>query len=519
MSTISSIDLSLFARRIESICDEMGALLRRSAFSPNIRDRLDYSCAVFDPEGKLAAQAAHIPVHLGSMAHAMESIVTKFEWEPGDQVIWNDPFIGGTHLPDITIVAPVFHSETSTLVGFVASRAHYADIGASAPGSMPLTHSLEEEGLIISPRKIQQAGSLMDADVGEIVNQVRNPDDTRGDLNAQLGCNAKGVKRVEALVARSGLNHYFALLKALNDYAEVLARSALKQIPAGVYRFTDVMDDDGYGSTLLPIQVELTIVEGGEVRLDFSGTALQVHGNINCPMSVTAAAVWYVFRCLMPENTPACAGCFRPIRMTAVSGSLVNASYPAAVAAGNVETSSRIVDAVLGALAQALPQRIPAASQGTMNNIAFGGYVPDIGHWGYYETLGGGMGGSAIARGLSAVQSHMTNTRNTPVEVFEQRFPMRISRYEIRKHSGGIGKHPGGDGIVREYLFEQNAQCTFLTERRSTVPWGIEDGQPGTAGKNLYNQKPVKSKLNIDMKAGDTITVMTPGGGAWGAPE
>lgn len=520
MTSISAIELSLFARRIESICEEMGALLRRSAFSPNIRDRLDYSCAVFDAQGQLAAQAAHIPVHLGSMAHAMEGIVTQFDWASGDQVIWNDPYLGGTHLPDVTLVAPVFSCETSTLVGFVANRAHYADIGASAPGSMPLAQRLEEEGMVISPRKIRRAnGGVIDAEVRAIVDSVRNPQDARGDLNAQLGCNLKGVERLLALVERSGLDQYFGLLAALNDYAESLARAALARIPAGRYTFVDVMDDDGYDANELPIRVELQVGGGGDMRLDFSGTAPQVRGNINCPLSVTAAAVWYVFRCLMPENTPACSGCSRPIKIQAPTGSLVNAVYPAAVAAGNVETSSRVVDTVLGALGRAMPGTMPAASQGTMNNVAFGGVSQDIGRWGYYETLAGGMGASQAVKGLSAVQSHMTNTRNTPIEVFEQRFPMRIVQYAIRPNSGGHGKNHGGDGVVRTYLFEQDASCTFLTERRNSRPWGLEGGKPGVSGRNLRNQDEVKSKMNINLKAGDTITVMTPGGGGWGVSE
>ncbi len=512
MTDFDSIELGLFASRIEAICEEMGAQLRRSAFSPNIRDRLDYSCAVFDARGALCAQAAHIPVHLGSMAYAMRDIVGGFDWREGDQVILNDPFLGGTHLPDVTVIAPVFVD--GERAGFVANRAHYADIGAVSPGSMPLSRSIHEEGVLIPPQRICRAGEVDQAAVDAIVGRTRNAADTQGDLQAQLACNRRGVERLAALAA-SMPGRYELALEALNAYAERLARGLLKRLKPGVYRCDDVMESDGAGAMMIPVAVTVT-VSADRLRVDFTGTAGQVAGNINAPLPVTAAAVWYVFRCLLPDQTPACAGCFRPIEIIAPPGSLLNARSPAAVAAGNVETSSRVVDVLLGALARALPEEIPAASQGTMNNFAFGS---DHGQaWGYYETLGGGMGAGARHPGLSAVQSHMTNTRNTPVEVLEMRYPVRVLRYAIRRGSGGAGRHRGGDGLVREYQFTEPVSVTFLTERRETRPRGLAGGQPGAAGENRLNGDRVSAKCEISVAAGDRVTIRTPGGGGWGEP-
>ncbi|RUM93682.1 MAG: hydantoinase B/oxoprolinase family protein [Thiothrix sp.] len=516
MQDIDSIELSLFSSRIEAICDEMGAQLRRSAFSPNIRDRLDFSCAVFDAQGELCAQAAHIPVHLGSMAYAMRDLVTRFDWQEGDQLILNDPFLGGTHLPDVTLVAPVFVG--AVLCGFVANRAHYADIGAIAPGSMPLSRSLDEEGVLIPPQKICSGGELQQVLIESIIKATRNSTDAQGDLQAQMGCNLRGMQRLAGLIETLGVDGYRDSVVALNDYAERLARVALTKLAPGVYRFADVMDDDGQGAEALPLEVSIRVNTDGvhreRIEVDFSGTAQQTPGNINCPLSVTVAAVWYAFRCLMPTQTPACVGCFRPIDLHVPEGALLNAQRPAAVAAGNVETSSRVVDVVLGALAQALPDEIPAASQGTMNNIAFG--ASDDKPWGYYETIGGGMGAGSRQPGLSAVQSHMTNTRNTPVEVLELRFPLRVLRYAIRKNSGGKGVHRGGDGIVREFEFTRPAMCTLITERRKQAPWGALNGGDGEKGMNKLNNAPIPPKCELVLEAGDRITIETPGGGGWG---
>ncbi len=504
------VKLGLFASRVGSVCDEMGARLMRSAFSPNIRDRLDFSCAVFDAEGGLMAQAAHIPVHLGSMAFAMRDIVQAVDWADGDQLILNDPYLGGTHLPDVTLIAPVFVG--TELVGFVANRAHYADIGSAAPGSMPLTDRLDQEGLLIRPQRIVTGGVISPAAIAGIAQATRNPRDTLGDINAQIGCNLWGRDRLQALVSTQGVAPFRAATRALNDYAERLTRGLLASLPAGNYTFEDYLEDDGFGNEDLPIRVQLRIDAEGAV-VDFTGTAQQTRGNVNCPLAVTAAGVWYAFRCLLPAHTPACAGAFRPLELRVPSGSVLNANYPAAVAVGNVETSMRVVDVVLGALAQALTDRIPAASQGTMNNMAFG-----ADDWGYYETVGGGMGGGPDQRGLTAVQSHMTNTRNTPVEVLEMRYPVRVRRYAERRGSGGTGLHPGGDGIVRELEFLKPAVVTFLTERRRRAPWGLRGGQPGRSGRNALNGLPLPAKCEVAVRAGDLITLETPGGGGWGSP-
>ena len=509
---MNAISLSLFSSRIAAVCDEMGAVLRRAAFSTNIRDRLDYSCAVFDAQGELCAQAAHIPVHLGSMAFAMQGLVNTRTWQPGDMMVVNDPFQGGTHLPDVTLVAPVFVGGDSA--GFVANRAHHADIGAAVPGSMPITSRLADEGLIIPPTLLLENSEVIQETLAWICNATSDSVLSKGDFSAQISANICGVKRLQTLVAESGLSAYNNALGELNVYAERLSRQALSEIPDGIYHFEDVMDDDGLGNSDIPIKVAVH-VQGYTIDVDFSGTAAQVAGNINCPLSVAAAGVFYVFRCLMAAETPACAGAFRAINIQAPEGSLLNAIPPAAVAAGNVETSSRLVDVVLGALAQAIPERIPAASQGSMNNLAMGARCKH-GNWDYYETLAGGMGAHACGNGLSAVQTHMTNTLNTPIEVFEAAYPVRIKRYCIRRGSGGSGLYSGGDGLIREFEFTSNTDVTLISERRSHRPWGLQGGHAGQPGENSLNAGKLPAKIELSVKAGDRLTVCTPGGGGFG---
>ena len=511
-TAFDAIALGLFASRLEAVCDEMGAVLRNTAFSPNIRDRLDYSCAVFDAEGELCAQAAHIPVHLGSMAFAMRDIVKTLGWAAGDQVILNDPYLGGTHLPDVTLIAPVFHDEQ--LQGFVVNRAHHADIGADTPGSMPVSSSLEDEGMVIEPVHLLREGQMQPPVWNGILRATRNPQVAEGDLSAQLSANRVGVKRLQELIARQGAAGFQLGLDALNAYGQRLAWAALKGIPDGSYVFTDYLDDDGQGQEKIRLQVKVT-VDQGRVEVDFTGTADQVAGNVNCPLSVAAAGVYYVFRCLMPPQTPACAGIFRSISLRAPAGCLVNARFPAAVAAGNVETSTRVVDVVMGALAQAIPAQMPAASHGSMNNLAMGSAAPGS-SWDYYETMGGGMGAGRSGGGVSAVQTHMTNTLNTPVEVLEQQYPLRIRRYAIRRNSGGKGARQGGDGLVREFEFLADAEISLLTERRLLAPWGLAGGGSGQPGRNLLNQKPLPPKCHRHVVAGDVLTIETPGGGGWG---
>ncbi|KPJ90241.1 MAG: 5-oxoprolinase [Gammaproteobacteria bacterium SG8_11] len=516
---MNAIELSLFSSRMEAVCDEMGAVLRRAAFSPNIKDRLDFSCAVFDAQGALCAQAAHIPVHIGSMAFAMRDVINKIQWQPGDMVILNDPFMGGTHLPDVTVIAPLYDENSNQqILGFVVNRAHHADIGAATPGSMPISRSLHEEGMIISPTRLLRKGKVITKVMESLTGQTLNAQQTLGDFTAQISANRAGLQRLRDIVNALGVEQYCRGLQELNDYAERLAAVALNAIPDGEYRFQDYMDDDGLDHTNLGLQVALH-VHGHYIEVDFTGTAAQTPGNINCPLSVAAAGVYYVFRCLMPSYTPNCEGAFRSIRLTAPKGCLLNAEFPAAVAAGNVETSTRVVDVVMGALAKAIPNLIPAASHGSMNNLAMGARTHVHGHdrqWDYYETIGGGMGAGPTNQGLSAVQTHMTNTLNTPLEVIELNYPLRVTRYAVRHGSGGQGKHKGGDGIVREFGFLQAATVTLLTERRSNPPWGLNGGEPGARGENCLNGQPLPGKKSLHVKAGDKLTIKTPGGGGWG---
>ena len=513
-SAVDAIELGVFSCRLEAVCDEMGAVLKHAAFSPNIKDRLDYSCAVFDQHGELCAQAAHIPVHLGSMAYAMADIVEHLHWRPGDMVVLNDPFLGGTHLPDVTLIAPFFAG--GRLRGFAVNRAHHANIGADAPGSMPLSRHIDEEGVLLSPVHLMVQGEYQAEVVQRLVQlESGGQGELGGDFQAQVSANRVGVQRLQRLIDDSGDHAFCASLKALNSYAERLARSEFALIPDGVWCFSDLMDDDGAGTEDVVIAVAVTIA-GSDICVDFAGTALQVPGNINCPLAVAAAAVYYVFRCLLPDYAPACAGLFRPITLRAQRGSLVNAVYPAAVVAGNVETSTRIVDAVLGALAPALPRRIPAASHGSMNNIAVGSRGQR--RWNYYETVGGGMGASALGPGLSGVQTHMTNTFNTPIESLEAHYPLRVVRYQVRTGSGGTGTHRGGDGLVRELEFLAPAELCLRSERRRHRPWGL-GGESGQAGENRLNGELLPAKCALSVRAGDRLSVATAGGGGWSRPK
>jgi len=510
----NSVELSLFSSRIAAICEEMGALLGRVAFSPNIRDRLDYSCALFNRVGQLLGQATHIPVHLGSMAYAMSDLAGSRDWHAGEMLILNDPYKGGTHLPDITLVAPVFAS--GELVGFCANRAHHADIGSDAPGSMPLSNTLAEEGVLIPPTLLMRNGKVDEKFLQTMLKRLTSPDTSRGDFNAQIAANLLGAGRLQGLVEASGQGVFERRENELQYWAETLAQQSLATIPEGTYSFEDYLDDDGQGHTDIPVRVTIKI-NGDGIEADFTGTAEQVAGNLNCPMPVTAAAVFYVFRCLMPAHIPACHGALQGVVIHAPTGSLVNATFPAAVAAGNVETSSRIVDVVCGALAQALPGHIPAASQGSMNNLAMGSRGEKA--WDYYETLAGGMGASDKGNGCSARHSHMTNTLNTPIEVLELNYPLKIDRYAIRRNSGGRGQHNGGNGVIRQYRFLAEAEVSLLTERRRLSPWGLNGGEPGSRGVNKLDDQVIPGKLCFKADAGQTLAIKTPGGGGYGSPH
>jgi N-methylhydantoinase B len=512
---MNPIELKLFSSRVSAICDEMGTVLRRTAFSPNIKDRLDFSCALFSSNGKLFAQAAHIPVHLGSMAFAMESIIENRQWASGDMLVLNDPYLGGTHLPDVTLIAPVFVEQGASLLGFVGNRAHHANIGCDTPGSMPISSSLEEEGLIIPPTLLFKSGQLQQEALALLQMQG---DSLNGDFAAQAGANTLGVQRLQSLLAKMSISDYDQGMKELNDYADRITANTIAELQVGEYSFTDYLDDDGCGQ--LSIRLALTLRIGPDhLELDFRDSSKQVAGNLNCPESVVAAAAFYCVRCLLPGDPPACEGLFRRIHLRTKAGSIVNANRPAAVAAGNVETSSRLVDLVFGALAKVLPDRIPAASQGTMNNVAMGHIDDETGErWDYYETLAGGIGGGPTTSGRDAVHSHMTNTLNTPVESLEMHYPLRVHRYAVRRGSGGKGKHHGGAGIVREYEFLDEAQLTLLSERRLLSPWGLNEGGAGMKGRNSLNGETLPGKCSIVVKKGDRLLIETPGGGSWGEP-
>lgn len=509
VDSFDPIALGVFESRVSAICETMGAVLRRSAFSPNIRDRLDYSCALFGSDGRLLAQATHIPVHLGSMAWAMRDLVDDHDWQPGSRLILNDPFAGGTHLPDVTLIAPVFVD--GQRIGFVANRAHHADIGSVTPGSMPLSRSVDDEGVLIRPSWLYRDGQLDTDLLDSICARMRRPALADGDFRAQVAASAHGERALEALVDELGFEHFSTLVDALNRYAARLARAALDQIPCGRWSAEDQMDCDGAGGVGPWIRVTIEHRDG-QLRVDFADTDSMVAGNLNCPLSVTAAAVYYALRCLLPDETPNCAGALDVLDLTAPETCLVNARSPAATAAGNVETSQRIVDVVLRALAQALLERIPAASQGTMNNLGMGSF-----DWSYYETIAGGCGAVRGSPGRSAVHSHMTNTLNTPAEVLEAHFPVRITRYARRRGSGGPGRWQGGDGLEREFEFLAAAEVTLITERRVHAPWGLHGGGDGALGENILDGERLPAKITLNVETGQRLLIRTPGGGGYGS--
>ena len=519
--------LAVFHALFASVAEEMGVTLGRTAHSPNIKERRDYSCAVFDAQGLLVAQAAHIPVHLGAMPVSVEAALPLAPFAPGDVVILNDPYLGGTHLPDITLVSPVFHRQRrhDELVGFVVSRAHHADVGGMAPGSMPLANELYQEGVVIPPLRLYRRGRRNRELLSLLLRNVRTPEERLGDLDAQLAAHRTGETRLLELVERYGRRELARQMAALQDYAERLTRAAIAGVPNGVYEFEDALDDDGMSNESVPIRLRLT-VRRGTMHFDFRGSAAQRPSSVNAVAAVTRSAVYYVVRCLLPaglsEDAPTNAGSLRPISFTLPDGSVVAAEPQHAVSAGNVETSQRIVDVVLGALARALPDRMPAASAGTMNNVTIGGFDAVRGRaFAYYETLAGGAGAGPSADGLSAVHTHMTNTMNTPVEALELSYPFRVQEYAVRRRTGGAGSHRGGDGLVREYEFVSPAQVTIVGERRRRGPWGLRGGRPGTTGRDTLigpdgRRRRLPSKGSLDAPAGARLRVETPGGGGWG---
>jgi N-methylhydantoinase B/oxoprolinase/acetone carboxylase alpha subunit len=518
ISSHDPIELELFKNVFVSISEEMGAVLGRTSLSPNIKERKDFSCALYNNKGETFAQGSHIPVHLGAMPLSVQACLSAVKFSEGDIVVLNDPYRGGTHLPDLTCIAPVFIDRK--LEFFVANRAHHSDIGGMSPGSMPLATEIFQEGLIIPPVKLFRRGRRDDDILNLILSNVRTPDERRGDLLAQVAANKKGKQRLLETIQRFGLEEIKRYGNFIQDYTEHLLRQTIKEIPDGKYAFHDFLDNDGI--TNKPIRIGVAVsIEGDRAEIDFSSSDPQVEGGVNANFAVTFSAVLYVFRSLVDEDIPFNTGLMRPLRIHAPQGSVINAQYPSATAGGNVETSQRIVDVLLGALAQAIPSQIPAASSGTMNNVAFGGFDPvrQI-NFAYYETIGGGMGASLSSDGLSGVHTHMTNSLNTPLEAIENYLPLRVKRYGLRKGSGGSGLRKGGEGIIREFEFFVPTQVSILSERRSFAPYGIAGGKKGKRGKNTLLTKKGKidlgSKANLKIKPGEILRVETPGGGGYG---
>jgi N-methylhydantoinase B len=515
------IRLEVFKHLFAAIPEEMGAVLQRASFSPNIKERKDFSCALFDAQGNMIAQAAHIPVHLGAMPLSVQAALGKVDLQPGDMIILNDPYQGGTHLPDITLIAPVFFE--NQLAALVANRAHHADVGGMTPGSMPIARELIQEGLILPPVKLISGNHLERGVYDILLRNTRTPNERAGDLKAQIAANQRGVERMQHLIARYGapeVHHYAASLLA---YTERMTRNLIADIPDGRYAFEDQLDDDGISDQPLNMRVAIHI-EGDQATVDFTGTDLQAKGSVNAVYAITLSAVYYVFRCLLNSEVPNNTGALAPIRVIAPEGSLVNAVSPAPVAGGNVETSQRIVDVLLGAMAKAMPERIPAASQGTMNNTLIGGWDADRKRpFTYYETIGGGMGANPTGGGGSGIHSHMTNTLNTPAEAMEYAYPIQVLRYALLDDTGGKGRFTGGDGIRRDLLVMNEASASLLSERRKHRPYGLNGGQAGQSGENVViregQEVALPGKGQVDLQAGDILSIRTPGGGGWGKPE
>jgi N-methylhydantoinase B len=523
------IDLAVFQSAVHSIAEEMGAALRRTALSPNIKERRDYSCAEFDSHGRVIAMGDHMPVHLGSMPMSVQAAVHSIALAPGDIAILNDPYAGGTHLPDITMVLPAFlphdiagHDRPSF---YVSNRAHHADVGGAFPGSMGPASEIFQEGIRIPATRIVRAGNIDREILDLILLNVRTPKEREGDLQSQIGACRVGEQRIQQLAAKYGEAKLASLINELLNYSERLVRAELRQMPAGVFTAEDWLDDDGVTDTPLRIAVQLQFnPEDASLSVDFGGSSAQVRGSVNAVRAITLSACFYMLRCLLAEDAPATAGILRPLTLCTPPGSIVDALPPAPVAAGNVETSQRIVDVLLRALAQAVPGRVPAASAGTMSNLTIGGIDPPTGEpFTYYETTAGGMGARPGLDGISGVQTHMTNSLNTPIEALEYAYPFRVRRYGYRDGSGGAGQFRGGDGLIREIELLTEAQVTLLADRRKFRPYGLQGGEDGSAGRAWIattNSDPVDlpGKCTRRISKGDILHIETPGGGGWGKP-
>ena len=506
MTELDAVELEIVRNQLESVAEEMGEVLIRGAFSPNITERRDCSTALFDADGRLVAQAEHIPVHLGAMPAAVDAVRER-DPRPGDVIALNDPFRGGTHLPDITLVSPV--APDGEIIGYAVSRAHHADVGGTSPGSMPAgAREIHQEGLRLPPVRLVSEGKLVEDVESLLLANVRAPAERRADLRAQIAANERGGERVGDLLADHGdLGPAF---DAVIDYSRERMESEIAALPDGTDTAADCLEGDGVTDEDIPIEVTVT-VDGESMRVDFAGTAEQVDGSVNAPLAVAKSAVYYVLRVVTDPDIPPNHGCYEPVTVTAPEGSLLNPDPPAAVSGGNVETSQRVTDVVLAALAEAAPERVPAAGQGTMNNLLIGG--PEFA---YYETIGGGAGARPDGDGLSGVQVGMTNTLNTPVEALEAAYPLRVEAYGLRTDSGGAGRHRGGDGLIRAISTETDATVSLVTERRRRGPPGRAGGEDGAAGANYVDGEAVEAKTTREVPAGTTIRVETPGGGGFG---
>jgi N-methylhydantoinase B len=537
MQAADPVELAIFQSAAHSIAEEMGAALRRTALSPNIKERRDYSCAVFDGRGRAIAMGDHMPVHLGSMPMSVQAAIAAIEFARGDIAILNDPYAGGTHLPDITMVLPVFLEGGTAPVFYVANRAHHADVGGKFAGSMGPATTIEDEGIRIAPVRIVRGGVVEREVLDWILRSVRTPLEREGDLDAQIGACRVGEQRVLQLVAKYGMAKLAIWGEALLDYSERLVRAELKKMPAGIFDADDWLDDDGVTDEPRRIAVRLRIdPEEGAMDVDFAGSSGQVAGAVNAVRAITLSACFYVLRCLLGEDATATEGILRPLILHTPGGSIVNARPPAAVAGGNVETSQRIVDVLMRALAKAVPERVPAASAGTMSNLTIGGMDRradrdsggDAGGgtgeaFAYYETAAGGMGARPGMDGISGVHTHMTNSLNTPVEALEYAYPFRVRRYAYRYGSGGEGKFRGGEGLVREIELLADAEVTLLADRRKFRPYGLEGGGDGAAGRAVVvkagggEEIELPGKCSRQLKKGDVLRIETPGGGGYGA--
>jgi N-methylhydantoinase B len=502
---LDAVTLSVLASALAGIAEEMGVVLVRSSYSSNIKERRDCSTALFDAGGRMVAQAEHMPVHLGAMPEAVAA--RELEPEHGDVIAVNDPYSGGTHLPDITLISPF--SAEGEILGYSVTRAHHSDVGGMSPGSMPAgSREIWQEGLVIPPVRLVRAGEEVDDVMRLVLANVRTPQIRRGDLRAQIAAHRVAEERVAELVSRRGRDTVLIAFDEVIAYAERRTREVLKALPDGEYGAASEIEGDGVDHEDIPLAVRVRI-DGDSMAIDFEGTAAAVRGNVNCPLSVTRSACYFALRVLLPDDVPVNAGAYAPLEIRAPEGSVVNAQRPSAVVAGNVETSQRIADTVLLALLEAAD--VPAQGQGTMNNVVIGGPL-----WTYYETIGGGQGASRVGPGPSGVHVGMSNTLNTPIEALELEFSLRVERYELRYGSGGAGKHAGGDGIVRQTRVLEPASLSLLTDRRRHGPLGASGGEPGSPGRNLVNGEEVPPKTTRELAAGDVVTVETPGGGGWG---